>query len=245
MPSATTVSAAPCPRDSTGGPFVSSQPNMDVTDNPVVRALLREVLQTGQKVIAILKGSLLTVCCAATRAVLFLYDLTRVPRQWVGHWWAFAFDWVVGHAGNGRTGGRGPNFLTMGHDDRPREAENNMQAVEEGLHRAAEAENPSRAATASPSREQRQRQCGNLFETSTRGVVSRVTAAGNEVIERAPFFFLFFPFEHAEKINKRVQCVRKCKKLIFNYFNNKRTLHYRTYCQDILFHQTDSIQRRS
>ena len=35
--------------------------NMDVTDNPVVRALLKEVLQTGQKVIVFLKGTLLTI----------------------------------------------------------------------------------------------------------------------------------------------------------------------------------------
>ena len=35
--------------------------HMDVTDNAVVRALLEDVRQTGQKVIVFLKGTLLTI----------------------------------------------------------------------------------------------------------------------------------------------------------------------------------------
>ena len=65
---------------------------MDVTDNPVVRALLKEVLHTGKQVIVFLKGTLLTVYCAATHAVLATYDFVKVPFQWLDHWWGHAFD---------------------------------------------------------------------------------------------------------------------------------------------------------
>ena len=201
---------------------------MDVTDNPVVRALLREVLQTGQKVVAFLKGTLLTICCATTRAVLFLYDLTRVPCQWLGHWWAFAFDWVVGHAGNGRADGRRPNLLAMDHA-RPREAQNNMQTLEEGLDVAAEAEGQPQTATASPSRkqQQQQQQCCSLSETSTRGVISRVTAAGQEVSGRANAKFQFSPARVVAC--KKYRYVRKCNEILLVVFHNKYQLNFRTY----------------
>ena len=47
-----------------------------------------------------LKGTLLTTCCAATGAVLFVYDLTRVPFERLDHWWGQAFVWVIWHAGD-------------------------------------------------------------------------------------------------------------------------------------------------
>ena len=47
-----------------------------------------------------LKGTLLTICCAATRAMLFLHDFTRVPFECLDHWWDHAFGWVVRHAGD-------------------------------------------------------------------------------------------------------------------------------------------------
>ena len=55
---------------------------------------------TGQKVIVFLKGTLLTTCCAATGAVLFVYDLTRVPFERLDHWWGQGFVWVIWHAGD-------------------------------------------------------------------------------------------------------------------------------------------------
>ena len=55
-----------------------------------------------------------------------------------------------------------------------------MQALEEGLHVAAGAEGSSRTVSAPPASEQHQ--FSRLVETSTRGVVSLVTA-GQEVSE--------------------------------------------------------------
>ena len=155
---------------------------MDVTDNPVVRALLKQVLQTGQKVVAFLKGTLLTVRCAATRALLFLYDLTRVPFEWLDHWWGHAFDWVVGHAGDCCFDGA-ENFLFGETKARPAQRKS-LRALEEGSHIAAEAPPPPQAAPASPSLEKQQQRRSSLFESSARGIVSRVTAAGHEVSER-------------------------------------------------------------
>ena len=163
---------------------------MDVTDNPVVRALLKEVIRHGQEVIAFLKGTMLSICDAATRALLFLYDLARVPIGWLNHWWGSAFDWVVRHAGDGCTPRR--SNLPMAHDDRPRQ-DGNMLALEEGLRVAAEAECPSRTVPAPPAFEQHQ--CISLFETSSRGVISRVKGS-QEVSELAPkcarFEIIFF-----------------------------------------------------
>ena len=120
---------------------------------------------------------MLPICDAATRAVLFLYDLTRGPLQWLNHWWGSAFEWVVRHAGDGCAVNR-PN-LPMAHDYRPGR-DRNMQALEEGLHVAAGAEGPSRIVSVSPAFDQHQ--CSSLLETSTRGVASRITA-GQEVSE--------------------------------------------------------------
>ena len=171
---------------------------MDVTDNPVVRALLKEYLQTGQKVVAFLKGMSLIVCCAATRAVLFTYDLAKVPLEWLDHWWGHAFDWVVRHAGDCCFDGAENLLFGDNHANSRSAQDENMSPLDGGLHAAAKAEPSPQAASPSPSckkrqqqqQQQQQQQCSRLSESSAGGAVTRVTSAGQEVciIERAPNF---------------------------------------------------------
>lgn len=56
-------------------------PNMDATENPVVRALIKEVIRHGKGAIALLKGTLFFICDATTRAVLFLCDTIRYKNS--------------------------------------------------------------------------------------------------------------------------------------------------------------------
>ena len=159
---------------------------MAVTDNPVVQALLSEVLQSGQKVVAFLRGTLLTIYCAATRAVLFVYDLTKVPFEWLDHWWGHALDWVIRHAGH-CCFDSAENLLFGDHDGHAQDEKrkNMLSALEGGAHVAAEAEGPRQAAPASSSfTQQQQQQSSSLFESSTRGVISRGVACQEEVSER-------------------------------------------------------------
>ena len=55
--SARTTGAVPTPATSQGVNSLCLLTNMHVTDNPDVRTLLKQVLQTGQTVIAFLKGT--------------------------------------------------------------------------------------------------------------------------------------------------------------------------------------------
>eukprot|EP00904_Undaria_pinnatifida_P006662 jgi/Undpi1/3125/HiC_scaffold_15.g06499.m1 len=153
---------------------------MDVTDNPVVKALLKKVVRNGQKVIAFLKGTMLSICCATSRALLFLYDLTRVPLEWLGRWWGSAFDWVVRHAGDGRSAGRSKPRM-IGREDRPGQDES-VQALEEGFHVATEAGCSPRAVPVPPAFEQHQ--CNSLLETSTTGVICHVVASQKDHVHK-------------------------------------------------------------
>ena len=155
---------------------------MDVTDNPVVRALLQEVLKTGKEIIVFLKGTFLTVHCAATRAVLATYDVAKVPFQWLDHWWGHALDWVVRCAQDCPFDA--PESLLFGQNHHRPAHNEDMSALEEGLYVTAEAEGLPQVAPASLSfqHQRHQQQCSRVWECTTRGVVSRVTT-GEEVGE--------------------------------------------------------------
>lgn len=72
---------------------------MEVLDLTAFAGFLEEVARHGQAVAMYLKGTLLVVCCAATRAVLFVYDLVGLPFQLFGRCWDFAVEWVVNQVG--------------------------------------------------------------------------------------------------------------------------------------------------
>lgn len=135
-------------------------------DDPLVAQILKEVVRHGQTVVAFIEGTLLTVCCAVTHAVLFIFDLACLPCHWLGHCWGFAVDWAVRNAGGG-----GYAVGTTEKDD------SGLRALEEGVRVAVE--DPPQTAPPSPTSARQQHR--TLSGGSSTCGVTPSAALGHEV----------------------------------------------------------------
>lgn len=145
------------------------------SDDPLVRALVKEVARHGQAVIAYVEGTFVTVCCAVTRVVLLARDVGCLPFRWLGHCWGFAFHWALGNGGGGEVG-TGKQQLMI-NDDRTAVQGLNLRALEEGAITTLE---QTRTAPPSPSTQQQEG-----FPSLSRGnhccSVTVKVVSGNEV----------------------------------------------------------------